>query len=414
MRTTLGVLLRSLLRALIALGLASSGLFAAAKNEDAHASPGTPPSGTAPPATEYVVFVGLDPTVRHEAEACPIVDAGPESVAVVAHGRRVSLPTRNLGIVDTKPEPKISAGQVELADVRTRPGYTGSNPAADRDRQQLLLSILADERQTQAINEWKEADSNVRLAEAAVRSGLSGPEVVDAAMAQQTAATAGLDNTIADGMRHTTSDVGTHLSPDQYNALHYSARISAPREIENAYGMLRLVVTDPANPRVHVCTIRFLPLPRLGPEPHDVRVAVGGLPAGFAVEDCRLHVFVAGRELATSNSPNRLTVSPDEAHQFLVLRYLANQKKSTIPPAIIPELLPPDLAAHVGGQERSLAIDFAIDRDGKVTGLTLPPGAGDLSRELLTMLRSLRFYPALVNGTPMDSSGTFALSEFIR
>lgn len=366
-------------------------------------------------AADYVIFVGLNPTAQHEGRAHAIVHAQPERIEIIADGRRTALPLRELSAVDTTPEPKISGMLIELTDVRTRRGFTGRDPDFVQDHQQLLLDTLASQQQTLAINDWKAAYSNARMVEAAAARGAATPKDVMNAQASSAQALGNLDAAIASGAYHRNTDVGSgsDATTDRFDALRFSARVSAPRRIENAYGMLRVLLRDPGNPDAPISMVRFLNLPALGPEPREVRASLGGLPPGFSVDQCQLHVFADGSEIATSASPNRLEVTRDEAHQFLLLRYLTTQKSATVPPAVIPELLSSDLAGLVPAAQRSLTIDFAIDRDGRVTNLKTPAGVA-LDPKLEELLRSLCFYPALTSGTPVDSSGTFALSELIR
>ena len=178
--------------------------------------------------------------------------------------------------------------------------------------------------------------------------------------------------------------------------------------------MLRLVVQDPARPDTHFSTIRFVPVPQIGPEPREVRLKIARLPVGFTVEQCDLHVFVNGREYATNLSPHRATVDENDAYRFLLLRYLGERASATLPPQIMIELVPPKLAASVPDDQRSLTVDFAIDREGRVVDLKMPAAVAAVRSELVELLRSVRFYPGLVKGIPVESGGTFALSEFIR
>jgi hypothetical protein len=131
------------------------------------------------------------------------------------------------------------------------------------------------------------------------------------------------------------------------------------------------------------------------------------------MESYDVHIFAGTRELATNLSKNRLQLGIEEAHQFFLLNHTLENAGADRPPRLISELVPPEFRSLLNGTEPEINVELAIDRHGRVTQVATTGGAPALSPELEAALRRTLFLPALKAGVPVDSSGTFALSEFL-
>jgi hypothetical protein len=140
----------------------------------------------------------------------------------------------------------------------------------------------------------------------------------------------------------------------------------------------------------------------------------GGLPPGFAVESALMHIYANGQEYPTNLSRNRVEVTEDEAHEFLILQHIQNHRQDSLPAQLIPELVPSRLPGLIAREQRDALIEVTINRHGRVADLAPGPGATpDLVLQLGAELRRVRFLPALVHGAAMDGMETLALSELV-
>ncbi len=161
--------------------------------------------------------------------------------------------------------------------------------------------------------------------------------------------------------------------------------------------------------------LKFFALPKAGLAARKVSVLQSGLQPGFTVDAYDIHIYADGREMPTNLSPNRMDLSVDEAHKFLVLRHAQLNRTASIPAEIIPDLIPPEVRTWLAAIHTDATVDLEIDRDGRMTKVDAIRANADLSvAEVENKLREVRFFPALLKGSPADSKGTFALSEFSR
>ncbi len=366
------------------------------------------------PAKDYVAFVGINVTVVEGDAQLPVVGARRAGVDVMEQGRVVSMSSRDLHEFTTTVEPKVSAINLKLTDVRGEPTYTRANdPNVHLIEQQSFLYDLQDARRSHASTELIKAQRNVleskRLAETGVTIDMN-KVYGDASVAE---AEFNAEYSDASAGRIDAS-VMQHDGNAAYDAFDLSFRVSTPHPIAGAYAVLRLFIRQPRHPNEKISLLKFLPLPELGPKERKLGVWVRGLPSGYTLDAYELHFFIGNRELATTVSRNRFEVTKSEAHQFLILRYVTEHKLATAPAAIVSELVPAELRDLVRDDWKSWTVDFTIDADGNVTHLAFAGGQPPPSADLEETLRTLRFYPALVHGVPTASEGTFALSEFLR
>lgn len=196
-----------------------------------------------------------------------------------------------------------------------------------------------------------------------------------------------------------------------FDGFEVTFRISAPEPRDDAYGVLRLVLQDVAQPTAaRQQLLKMFRLRTLDATPRKVIVRSLGLPPGATVESFEVYVYADGEELATNLSRNRIEVTADEAHQFVILRHMQRHKGETLPAQIPGDLqakAPASVAAHAAA-----LLTLGITAEGKVSDVKVVSIASEsLPAELESAVRGARFLPALVNGQPVDSTGSFAVSE---
>jgi hypothetical protein len=378
-------------------------------------------NSTDPSGGIYTVFLGLDLTLKQGAADCPVVAVAGGNFEILADGQTLRLPIKD-GKFKTAFSPRVGRRRLDLTHVRTRRTIsTGNDPAWDGMAQQVMLQSLEAQAKEATEIQARELEAQAQFAHAQEARGIDANA---AGVEKQLAEARGNLDAAYSSTSFASVVQGANLTadPDEgvgglFDSYRVDFEISAPIAVDDAYGVLRVIVRDPINPRHPTPFIKFFELRPLETKPRRVTVVVPNLPQGFAVEGYAVHIFAKGRELPTTVSKNQVEVSATEAHQFLVLQYLQHHHQDNLPVAIIPDMLPPELPALIAGDQTQphATVDLAIDHDGRVTAVQQTSGiATTLSPELEAALREVRFLPALVNGNPVDGRGTFALSEFIR
>lgn len=355
---------------------------------------------------DYVVFVGLDVFAADGAKRRLLVDASGHDGMFVDQAGATPLLLRDVPL-EAEVAPKLSRAGVTVADLNGAPVYSvNADPGAEAQDQQMTIDAMQNQVRDQADSGQRDA---TRYNAQTANSGDAGAM----ADAQQVlnAANTRLDEVHATavlrGALPGSGDSGA--GPDGFEV---SFRVSAPESHARAYGVVRLFIRDPRQTEATLQALKIFRLRELTPQPRRTVVWIQDVPPGFIVESYEVHIYADGRELATNLSSNRVELTADEAHQYLILRHTHLNRGATIPAQVLVELAPSAAAAGlVAGQEGTL-VNFRITADGKVAHMD-----GDaaipipLSPRLQAAVREVRFLPALVAGQPAASTGTFALGE---
>jgi hypothetical protein len=380
----------------------------AAANDDA-------PAASADPATEekdYAFFVGMAIAVERNRVRHPVVDADRAGIVVKEHGAPVRVPLREAEVI-LELEPKVSRAAVRIDKLDGKPVYT---PAADPERRALeqtaMMMDLEQHSRDTATRELTQAQDNLGSLRAAQASGVQiSAADLDRAEIRMNEANTGFSRAMSgsefSGFTPGSSGDGNH------DAFELSFELASEEPIVDAFALAVLVVRRPENARVRFQSIKFEPLPPIGPTPRRITIMRAGLQPGFSVDSYDVHIYANGRELATNRSARRTLVSREEACAYLVFTHVERNRalgtNDTV--QIIPELLPPALGGLIPADRGIVPVDVEVGIDGHVETLSL--GAGYSEPQLETALRAVRFYPAVRGGKATRDRGTFLLSDFI-
>jgi hypothetical protein len=377
----------------------------------AHVAPAVAGEADVPAPKDHQVFVGLDVVVRQPAGEARIESVTGNVAEVVGHGAKSQIPLRKLGDLHMAREPVVSSMFATIADAKGRRTYSPAiNPMVQASRNQIVMdSLQMDTREREA-----EAEIEGSATTAAIDHA---PDFLKPQMAQRANdkanETSRLTSTNYSGTAPSALPSGE--SAALYDTFEASFVVSSTQVIENAYLVMLTVVRDPQDPRLPHDIVTFRGLPTIDATPRKVTVTQNGFPPGFGVDRYEIHMYVRGHEFATSLSDNRVELTGDEAFQFLLLSYTASHGTATLPPALAPEFVPADFRAHVPAGQMDRLVDVRIDETGNVAGVKLvPAGVETTDPAIESLIRKMRFFPALVAGKPVVSSGTFALGEFVR
>jgi hypothetical protein len=372
-------------------------------------------AAAAAPAQDFVVYLGMDIVTELPGTPSPVEPDGDGFVRVPYQGQMVRVTVEQAKLMTTM-EPKLSRARASIEDLKGDRAYSlATDPQNAAMTQQMLVeNVAAHDQNIIATNARSSAEKlqGIERAASIPNSGV-GQADIDTARQEARIAENNLNTAFATPLYHSSLAGATH-GQEAYDTFEVSFRLSTSENYDRAYGVLRMFVRDPTNPAQAAHTLKFFQLRELGPKPTKVTVRYRGLPPGFIMDSYSVHVYADGQELPSNLSRNRVDVTVDEAQQFLILRHLQDNRKGNTPAQVIAELRPARLTALIGGEQRAATVELAINRDGRVTEILPSIGiATALSPELETAVREVRFLPALVNGNPVDSQGTFALGEFV-
>ena len=371
----------------------------------------------APSASKtYTLFMGDDISVGTGSEAYPVKDVSGSSWVVEVNGQPkvVSPKDRpiNLKIVRS---PKITEVSATLADLKGTPAYTFEN-----DPSVKLTRALANAAQLNAGYESALSQAQAALAhaqaEASAVNGTSGASPAQgprdangetarlAGVVNQTSVSAGADLEM-------TGERGSSLG---YDAMEVTFEVSSERRLNSPYvvtitrfhekgsepGMLRQLVYAKA-------------LDPIGNHPSAVRFLEGGFPLAFELKNFEVHLYNLGAEVATNVAPQREQLTRDEAFNYVKTRYIRAHQDATLPATPVMGRLPTDLAEHLADRKYGETFYVRVSEDGLADepffDAACTKKVGDPYLE--SVVRSIRFKPALAQGKPVEAIASLNLGQ---
>lgn len=411
------------MKAQCAAQLSAVGLLLAAPSMAASAGAAAESDSEQP--ARHVLYLGLDVGMQVEDTMTPVVNADDVSVDVELNGARRRFPLRLGGQFRASVVPRVGKSEVRIDDLREEKGFSrGNDPHRQAAAQELILTTAQSAREDLAARamrvEIEKADAQnighgktLRAAYGTewnvYTSWNNGDDTANAMRAYDIALGTRIDSSqnSGDGQR-------THNDEQIYDALGISFKVSSPVAVEHAYGIIRTFYRSPEKPEEQLSSVRFFGLPDLGPKPIKIYFHNEGLPRGFTLDNYAIHIYTNGRELATNLSKNRVELTLDEIHQFLVLKYGTENSGGNAPVGIATELLENELRAIVPPDQLNRAVDVVVNEQGRATKVTLEDtGWSSADAYLTNVLLETRYLPALRSHKPVTDTGRFVLSEFL-
>jgi hypothetical protein len=204
-------------------------------------------------------------------------------------------------------------------------------------------------------------------------------------------------------------EVGATKGGRENDILHLSFRVSSATELPNAYVFVAVRVW--ANDR-YFDTNFHRHLSNIGPKPRRVDFTRQGYPKGFEIKDTKIYLFSHGEEIPTNLSEKHFPLSYEEAKEFLHLSHLGEHRRETVPARPAWSLVPPELLSVRSASSLDYPVTVKLDEKGAIID-------SDTTRQIVpdhvqSMVNQLTFIPALENGTPVPSTLTINLADFLE
>lgn len=373
-----------------------------------------------------MLYLGLDVSLTINDQTGPVVDADNQAVQIEQNGRRMRVPLRYGGNFQTAVVPRVARSSITIDAVREERTFSrGSDPRLDALAQQMIMATAQSAAEEVAAREMRDAlaaADGAALAQGATEqiaaenplytvttSGPTGDQLGAASSSMSN-----FSSTMSGSTYSSQLDGAGLAGQDAYDALGVRFTISSPEPLKNVYGVMRVFLFAPDKPKERASSIRFFSVPNLQAKPTKMFFLHENLPPGYKLDRYDIHIYSEGREIATNLSNNRVELTRSEIHQFLVLKYVAEQNGGSASVAIATEVLENDLRDHVPADQMNRAVDVTVDASGRVTALKLEPSSwAGPDAHITEVLREVRFLPAVRQGKPVSDNARFVLSEFL-
>jgi len=132
-----------------------------------------------------------------------------------------------------------------------------------------------------------------------------------------------------------------------------------------------------------------------------VNVYQGGMPPGYILESCEVHLYNRGEELATNLSRKRVPLTDEEAAEYRIIEYVGANKGRTLPATPATKTL----RASLTPAQLNMTCYVCVAKDGRVVAVFRDTDAKQPLQDpvLESALKTLRFKPALNAGKPVES-----------
>jgi hypothetical protein len=237
----------------------------------------------------------------------------------------------------------------------------------------------------------------------------------EAKAAQETA------NQVAGDMKGPMYNVGEYalkmqaeLALKLFDAIEIAFEVSAPAVVTNPYVVIVAQYHDPdeakgtAHNWIYAKTLD--PIDRT---PRKVTIRKGGFPKGFELEGFQLHLYDRGQELATNVADKRVPLTRDEAFQYVLIDYVSSHKGASLPATPAMGKLPADLRTRLGSGQLTQFFYVKVSKDGLPVEAYVDESCSHKVDDpyLQSVIRDLRFNPALEKGRPIEGIALLKLGD---
>jgi hypothetical protein len=144
-----------------------------------------------------------------------------------------------------------------------------------------------------------------------------------------------------------------------------------------------------------------------------VHFTEAGFPFNYELIDFQLHIYNQGEEVATNIAANRVELTRDEAFEYIKSEYIGSHTKDTLPAVPAMGRLPADLPGLLARGKYADAFYVKVNRDGLAYEAYSDPACTKrIDDEYLdSVVKRVRFKPALDNGKPVDGTASLRLGQ---
>lgn len=368
---------------------------------------------TAEPKT-YTLFEGDNILVGQGPDLHLVRDVSGGSWVVVENGQQVLVSAKN-GPISMKVAPvqKLTQVSADITAMKGERAYTPGNDPAEKLVRAMNEGALVD------------ASSHAAGNQAAAKTDETTAQTNSGGKASGASNTPGSTGTAAAGASVATPDnavngaevsvFGQSGDSGDYDALDVSFEIACAQKLGAPY---IVVITKFHEPGSDASASRDLiyaqALDPISAQPIKVKFEQAGFPPGYDLLGFEIHLYDNGIEIATNMSPKRSMLSTDEAFDYVKSKYLAAHKGQTLPavPAMV-GTLPSDLQDQLAAGKYGVTVYVKVSKDGLADEAFSDAACSQKIEDpyLVTVVKAIRFKPALAQGEPVEGTAPVDISR---
>jgi hypothetical protein len=357
----------------------------------------------------YTLFMGANISVELAKTIYPVRDVNGSSWVVDMNGQEQVVSGKegpiNLKIVPTVKLTEVSA---TIAGFKREPAYSFANDPSVR--------------LTRGLNQAADVSGGYQAA--ASQANAINPSLISAtsASANNTSAPTNTAAKISAGdagqVAAAGADASVELQAKQqvagYDAMSVEFEISSAKTLQDPY----VVTMTRFHPRGSAPgTVQSLvyakALDPINANPTKVHFSEEGFPFDYEVTGFELHLYNGGIEVATNVAEKREVMTPDQAFEYVKKTYIETHKGDTVRAVPVMGELPSDLAGRIASGKYAETIYVRVSKDGLADEAFTDSACLKRIEDpyLESVVRSIRFKPALADGKPVEGVVPLNLSR---
>jgi hypothetical protein len=138
-----------------------------------------------------------------------------------------------------------------------------------------------------------------------------------------------------------------------------------------------------------------------------------GFPFNYELVDFQFHLYDRGREVATNISDRRVEMTRDEAFEYVKIEYVSSHRGETLPAVPAMGRLPAELPSRVASGKYADTFFAKVSKDGLADQVFADAGCSRKIDDpfLESVVKSIKFKPALSDGKPVDGIAALNLNK---
>jgi hypothetical protein len=375
----------------------------------------------APEATKpYTLFMGADIAVGQGTELYPVRDVFGGSWVVGINDQLVKISTKS-GPINMKVTPLLTLTEISaaLSNLKAERAYTFANDPAVKLTRSLNQAAVTNVGYHTAVNQATAvANGAISASEMGINrtsaSGTSSPGTTSESTEQMLTTT---QQSLSAANGSAGSDLfatGSQGDTGDFDALDVSFDISAGRPLNLPYIVTMTKFKERGTEAGSFRNLVFAKaLDPITATATSVHFQQAGFPPGYELQSFEIHLYNDGVEVATNVAAQRQTLTPDEAFDYVKSKYISAHKDQTMPPVPVLGTLPGALREQLAAGKYSETFFVMVSKDGLAdeayADVTCSKKLDDPF--LVSVVRSIRFKPALSVGKPVDGVAALNLAK---
>jgi hypothetical protein len=368
----------------------------------------------------YTLFEGANVSIGQGNQVYPVRDVSGGSWVIGVNGQEVAVSAKD-GPISMKISPSLKLTEVSatISGLKGERAYTYENDPSVKLTRAMNQSASLNVSNHTAVNQATAVQSgaisatsmgiNTHDATGTYGVGNRDPGLQKVLSVAQASVDSAANSAGADLFFKAAGD-----DSGDCDALDVSFEVSAGTQLSQPY---IVVITRFHEKGADAGTSRNLVYAKaLGPidaKATKVQFEQAGFPPGFEPKGLEIHLYDHGTEVGTNIAQKRQMLSSDEAFEYVKGKYLAAHKDQTLPAVPVMGKLPEDLHTQIAEGKYAGIIYVRVTKEGLANEAFVDAACSQRIADpyLESVVRSIRFKPALALGAPVEGVASLNLSK---